>query len=59
MKIRNDNPCIRKIKEKNDYTNPSKQKQLYNDASDMFQYFARQEAIRMTDNKTHSKNYSV
>ena len=40
-KIRNDNPHIRKIKEKNDYPNPTKQKQLYNDASNMFQEFAR------------------
>ena len=35
-KIRNDNPRIGKIKEKNDYPNPIKQKQLYNDASNMF-----------------------
>ena len=44
-KIGNDNPCIRKIKEKNDYTNPSKQKQLYKDASNMFQDLPRHEAI--------------
>ena len=35
-KIGNDNPRISKIKEKNDYPNSTKQKQLYNDASDMF-----------------------
>ena len=35
-KIGNDNPRISKIKEKNDYPNPTKQKQLYNDASDIF-----------------------
>ena len=35
-KIGNDNPRIRKIKEKNDYPNLAKQKQLYNDATNMF-----------------------
>ena len=40
-KIRNDNPRISKIKEKNDYPNPSKQKQLYKDASNMFQDLVR------------------
>ena len=35
-KIGNDNPRIRKIKEKNDYPNPTKQKQLHNDAPNMF-----------------------
>ena len=45
MKIGNDNPRISKIKEKNDYPNPTKQKQLYNDASNMFQEFARQEIV--------------
>ena len=44
-KIGNDNPCISKIKEKNDYLSSTKQKQLYNDASNMFQEFSRQEAI--------------
>ena len=44
-KIRNDNPCISKIKENNDYPNPTKQKQLYNDASNMFKEFARQEVV--------------
>ena len=39
------NPCIIKIKEKNDYPNPSKQKQLYNDATNMFKEFARQEEV--------------
>ena len=44
-KIRNDNPRISKIKEKNDYPNPTKQKQLYNNASNMFQEFSRQEVV--------------
>ena len=44
-KIGNDNPCISKIKEKNDYPNPSKQKQLYKDASNMFKEFSRQEVV--------------
>ena len=44
-KIGNDNPCIRKIKEKNDYPNPTKQKKLYNNASNMFKDFARQEEV--------------
>ena len=44
-KIRNDNPRIRKMKEKNDYPSPKKKKQLYNDASNMFQDFSRQEAV--------------
>ena len=36
-KIGNDNPHISKIKiKKNGYPNPIKQKQLYNDASNMF-----------------------
>ena len=42
-KIGNDNPRIRKIKEKSDYPNPAKQKQLYNDATNIFKEFARQE----------------
>ena len=41
--IGNDNPHIRKIKEKNDYPNLAKQKQLYNDATNIFKEFARQE----------------
>ena len=45
MKIRDDNPRIRKIKEKNDYPNLTKKKQLYDDASNMFQEFVRQEAV--------------
>ena len=40
-KIGNDNPCIRKTKEKNDYPNLTKQKNLYNNASNMFKEFAR------------------
>ena len=42
-KIGNDNPQIIKIKEKNDYPNPAKQKQLYKDATNIFKEFARQE----------------
>ena len=41
-KIGNDNPRISKIKEKNDYPNPAKQKQLYKDTTNIFQEFARQ-----------------
>ena len=44
-KIGNDNPRISKIKRKNDYPNPIKQNKLYNDASNMFQEFTRQEVI--------------
>ena len=36
-KIGNDNPQISKIKKKYDYPNPVIQKQLYNDAFDIFQ----------------------
>ena len=42
-KIGSDNPRISKIKEKNDYPNLDKQKQLYNDATTIFKEFARQE----------------
>ena len=45
IKTYNDNPRISKIKDKNEYPNPIKQKQLYNDASSMFQEFARQEGV--------------
>ena len=45
MKIGGDNPRMRKIKNKNEYPNPTKQKQLYNDASNMFREFARQEDV--------------
>ena len=45
MKIGSDNPRISKIKEKNDYPNPAKQKQLYNDTTNMFKEFARQEEV--------------
>ena len=44
-KIRNDNPNISRIKEKNNYPNLTKQKQLYNDATNMFKEFARQEEV--------------
>ena len=37
----NDNPCISKIKEKNDYPNPAKQNKLYNDATNIFKEFSR------------------
>ena len=39
-KIGNDNPRISKIKNKDDYPNPIKQKQLYNGALNMFQKLA-------------------
>ena len=39
------NPRISKIKDKNEYPNPIKQKQLYNNASSMFQEFVRQEDV--------------
>ena len=45
MKTGGDNPRISKIKDKNEYPNPIKQKQLYNDVSSMFQEFARQEDV--------------
>ena len=44
-KTGNDNPRISKIKNKYDYPNPIKQKQLYNDALSMFHELATQEAI--------------
>ena len=44
-KTGNDNPRISKIKNNDDYPNPIKQKQLYNDASSMFQEFTQQEEI--------------
>ena len=40
-KIGNDNPRISKIKEKNDYPDPIKQKQLYKDATNVFREFSR------------------
>ena len=40
-KIGNDNPWISKIKEKNDYPNPVKQKQLYKDATNIFREFVQ------------------
>ena len=42
-KIGSDNPRISKIKEKNYYPNPAKQKQLYKDATNIFKEFAQQE----------------
>ena len=51
MKTGNDNPRISKIKTKYDYPNPIKQQKLYNDASNMFQEFTRQEEI------DHSRQY--
>ena len=44
-KIGGDNPRIRKVKNKNKYPNPTKQKKLYNDASNIFQEFDRQEDV--------------
>ena len=40
-KTSNDNPRISKIKNKDDYPNPIKKKQLYNDASNVFQEFSQ------------------
>ena len=51
MKIGNYNPLMSKIKNKDDYPNPIKQKQVYTDASNMFQEFGRQEEI------DHSRQY--
>ena len=42
-KTGNDNPQISKIKEKNVYPNPVKEKQIYKDATNIFREFARQE----------------
>ena len=42
-KIDMDNPQISKIKSKEDYPNPGEQKQLYNDASIIFQELAAHE----------------
>ena len=42
-KTGNDNPRISKIKEKNDYPNPTKQKQFYNNLMNIFKEFAWQE----------------
>ena len=42
-KTGSDNPRISKIKNKDDYPNPIKKKQLYNDSSNMFQEFSTQE----------------
>ena len=42
-KIGDDNPRISKIKEKNDYPDPFKQKQMYKDATNVFREFSRQE----------------
>ena len=39
-KIGTDNPQIRKIRNKDNYPNPAKQKQLYNNASHIFQELA-------------------
>ena len=43
--IGGDNPIISEVKNKNEYPNHTKQKQLYNDASNMFWEFARQEDV--------------
>ena len=42
-KIGSDNPRISKIKEKNVYPNPLKEKQTYKEATNVFKEFARQE----------------
>ena len=51
-KIGNDNPRISKIKKKDDYLNPIKQKKLYNNASNIFQELSTQE-----DNDDNQKIY--
>ena len=38
-----DNPRISKIKEKNVYPDPVKEKQIYKDATNVFREFSRQE----------------
>ena len=43
MEIGNDNHQIRKIKEKNVYPDPVKEKQIYKDATNIFREFSRQE----------------
>ena len=50
-KIRRDNPQISKIKSKEDYPNPSEQKRLYNDASNIFQELAAHEENDDSRNK--------
>ena len=42
-KTGNDNPQIRKIKEKNVYPDPVKEKQIYKDATNIFREFAQEE----------------
>ena len=51
-KIGNDNPRISKIKEKNDYPDPVKQKQLYKDATNVFREFSRQEEVEYNRQST-------
>ena len=53
-KIGNDNPRISKIKEKNVYPNPVKEKQIYKYATNVFQEFARQEEA--DDNRHNTVN---
>ena len=55
-KTRNDNPRISKIKNKYDYPNPVIQKQLYNDALNIFQELATQEANDDNQQKRYIKN---
>ena len=45
-----DNPRISNINDKNEYPNPTKQKQLYNDSSNMFREFSRQEDVNENQN---------
>ena len=46
-----DNTKFIKIKNKEDYPNPAIQKQLYNDASNIFQELASQKKIMMLDRR--------
>ena len=54
-KIGNENPRIIKIKNKDDYPNPVIQKQLYNDASNIFQELATQEENHDNQQKIFQK----
>ena len=53
-KIGSDNPRISKIKEKNIYPDPLKEKQTYKEATNVFKEFARQEQAH--DNRHNTIN---
>ena len=50
-----DNPKISKIKEKNVYPHPLKEKQTYKEATNVFKEFARQEQAHDTRHNTINK----